>query len=729
MLRSFVSLCTVGSLALAPSAFLCQADDLGLVSVEIESLDTAAQLDAPITFGHVFAVGDVPAGTTLTASLANGQPIPLQVDAKATHSDGSLRHAVLTTQLDWIGAGELESLTLWPTPSVPSDDAVLLEDVLATDFDAVVNLTIEGVLYSVSARDLLIANNSKTWLKGPMVTEWMVDSPFIDPTGQPHPHLAARFNIRVYEGTQRIRVDAVIENTWSYVPNPQNFTYDAQILVSGVEVFAQNNLEHYSHARWRQVLWWGKEPEIHIAHDTAYLIKTKAVPNYDQDVIIAESALAAMDIEWNSADRGPMTIGFPVSYMPMTGGRREIGPMPRWSARYLLSMDQRAKTVSLGTATLAGTWSIHYRDQLTGQPASLEDYPTMSLLSSNNPDQFPDCNDCSNPNRYDSAHQPAFAFLPYLVTGDYYYLEELQFWANLNMIESNPEYRGRELGLLKWGQVRGQAWSLRTLGQAAYITPDDHPLKFYFEDRVGYNLDWYLQEYPNNPAANVLGFMANGYAFAYNNGRGVAGWQDDYFTWAAGYLAELGFDGAHELATWKGAFPTGRMTASGYCWISGAPYKLNVRDSSASPPYTTFAQAYNETFSANITTLACGGSDMADALNLQVGEMTGYSSSPQGYPSYMQPALAIAVQNCVPDAAQAWDIFMDRTVKPDYGIRGPEFAIVPRFALTDLNKDGLTDILDVTIFLQNHTDLNNDGVFDVIDVFEFIEAYLESGCP
>ena len=99
------------------------------------------------------------------------------------------------------------------------------------------------------------------------------------------------------------------------------------------------------------------------------------------------------------------------------------------------------------------------------------------------------------PNFPDDAHQPSLAFVPYLVTGDYYYLEELHFWANWNMILAKPDLRQFDKGLLGWSQVRAQAWSLRTLGHAAFITPDDHPLKSYFVTRVENNINHYTMYY------------------------------------------------------------------------------------------------------------------------------------------------------------------------------------------------------------------------------------------
>ena len=80
-------------------------------------------------------------------------------------------------------------------------------------------------------------------------------------------------------------------------------------------------------------------------------------------------------------------------------------------------------------------------------------------------------NTLATPYKNDTAHQPSLAYLPYLLTGEYYFLEELHFWATSNSLETDPGNRGYEKGLIHWQQVRGQAWSLRTLGHAAYITP------------------------------------------------------------------------------------------------------------------------------------------------------------------------------------------------------------------------------------------------------------------
>jgi hypothetical protein len=331
---------------------------------------------------------------------------------------------------------------------------------------------------------------------------------------------------------------------------------------------------------------------------------------------------------------------------------------------------------------------MHYRDKNTDRPVSLINYPYMTLLGNPgdtyNPvtkksERFPVCGGiCTNINVADSAHEPSFSYLPYLVTGDYYHLEELQFWTMYNLFQSNPGYRDNIKGLFNRTQVRGQAWILRSLADAAYITPDNDVLKKQFPTFLSDNLDWYNNAYSNNSKAdNTLGAIFDGGSTVYNSGRGMSPWMDDFFTSAAGHTLELGYSKAAPLLAWKAKFPIGRMTDPGYCWILGAIYALNVRDSATSPYYTSFKDAYLASNAATLTSLPCAGTAMAANLGLKVGEMTGYSSEGTGYPSNMQPALAYSVDSGIAGGANAWQVFIKRSVKPDYA-KGPQFAIIPR---------------------------------------------------
>ncbi len=655
-----------------------------------------AAVDIPATFAQVFAPGDVPAGLSVTVNVG-GNPLPTQVDDKAVHPDGSLRHAVITTRLPTLGAGQSLAAEIVTSDPAVNGPAVSAAELLATPFDTVIELTLDGAVYTASARDALLADSSRRWLEGPLVTEFMLRRAFATADGSMHPHLMARFDVRAYQGLESVRVDVIVENNWTYVPDPRNFTYDVRVLVGGAEVYSLSRLTHYRHARWHKVFWWGKEPGIYTRHDTRYLQATQAVPHYDPELTIPEDVLE----EQGQVQYTPMSNVEINDYMPEAGADKGIGPLPRWAARYLISGDPRAYHGVLANGDAGGSYAAHYRDIDTDLPVSLDDYPYVT----GDKRQYPKdhivalCEtDCASPLTRDTAHQPSIAFLPYLLTGDHYYLEELLFWANGNLISSSIGTREGSKGLLRGQQVRGQAWSLRTLAQAAYITPDAHPMKAYFNEKLQNNIDYYLDLYANNPAANKLGALPH-----HNDLDTAAPWMDDFFTWAVGYTVELGYSDFLPMLAWKSKYPVGRMASPGdeFCWIFGGVYQLAIGVAGDKTDPANWFQSLNEVYLNNfgnrqnsdgvyVRDMPCAGQEMADWLadfdrnrsSYLPGEMYGYSDSPVGYPANLQPALAVAVDHGIANAGLAWQRLIDRAKFPDYS-SNPQFAVTPRSLAAD----------------------------------------------
>lgn len=663
-----------------------------VTDVRFESTAAIAQTNVPVTFGQVFSPGHLLAGVSLTGRLDNGASIPLQLDVKAKHADGSVRHAVISAVLPTLAAGEVRTLSMFRSnASAPAAAPTASSALLASGFTAAFNATIDGVVYSASADQLIRNDKASTWLAGGNATEWHVSAPLMNSSGAQHPHLTARFAVRWYPAARTARVDVAVENNWAYEAAPRQFTYDANLIVGGKTVYTKPGLTHLHHARWRKLAWWGAStaPEVNVKHNTAYLIASRAVPNYDQSLSISETTLNDFKKEWTGASIEPMAIGATGSYMPTTGGRRDIGILPGWTVSYLLSMDKRARDVTLGTADLAGSWSTHFRDKKTGYPVSIVDYPYMSVMTGRsdtfNPatqqfEAFPDCAGaklCDTPYTPDTAHQPNFAYVPYLVTGDYYYLEELQFWSMWSVVASHPGYRQHDKGIVASDQVRGQAWTLRTLAEAAYITPDTHPLKSHFTKFVDENLNWYNKTYASGqPSSNNIGVITNGFAMSYSYGSALAPWQDDFFTSAVGHTLELGFTKAASLLHFKTKFPIERMTSPAGCWVRSAEYAVKVRDNENSPFYENYAKVYSSSLT-DLVGLECNGSAMLQRSGIKVGEIAGGASSTEGQPSIMQPALAYAADVGGSQGKAAWDLFEGRLVKPDYR-NSPQFAIKPR---------------------------------------------------
>jgi hypothetical protein len=623
-------------------------------TLKIENPAAAAHPDAVLTLGMVFRKGDVPAGKTVSIPGS-----AYQVDAKAVHADGSLRHAVLSFALGGMAAHEIRTLQVGagapPAAGTPIDPA----DVLKTAFDAKVVLTVGVAVYTASARDLLAA--APRWLSGPVCTEWLITAPLKTAAGAVHPHLHVRFAIRAYQGLKSIRADVTVENDWAFEPAPMGYAYDAVVIVGLAQVYAKTGLAHTNHARWRKVFWWGADPGVEYAYDRDYLLETGAFPMLDRAVKVSAAALSGLKESFE-----PMSNGDLESYMPTTGAHIDIGPLPSFASIWLLTQDPRARRNLLANGACGGSFQMHYRHKPTDLPVTLDQFPYMTLLGNptdaDNPktgksESFPAVTNALETHEPDDSHQPSIAFLPYAITGDYFQLEELQFWANWNMLMANPYSRGMEKGLLKWGQLRAQAWSMRTLGQAAWITPDAHPLKKYFNDRVAFNLAWYVENYPRNPAINPFGYMENDFPY---EPYGIAPWMDDFFTWSMAYLHKLGFDQALTMAQWKAKFVVGRMTDPGFCWLQASVYSVQV-GTAAKVPYRTWAELYK----ANFPTGACTGF-----------KMDGYPDEATGYGANMQPALAAAVDVNAPGAAEAWEKYQTRNPKQDFSAL-PEFAVVP----------------------------------------------------
>lgn len=674
--------------------------------VSVRNLSSSAQSGVPVTFGQVFGPGEVTNANALGLTIAGGSALATQVDVKATHNDGSLRHAIVSAVLPSLGAQQAAQLQFDRSASQASGPDVGLSDVLATSFDASVSLTTGGTAYSASARQLLQSSTPEQWLSGAVASEWLVSGPLRTAGGAEHPHLTARFSIRAYDGLQNIRVSVTVENNWSRVSNPRNFNYDVTVSLQGEgTVLSQSNVTHYRQARWRRVFWWGAEPNVHVEHDSDYLQRIGVVPTYDSRLSIPEYVLQEMNSDWSGARTRLMGSGLIYSYMPDGGGRPDIAPLPRWTARYLMTQDVRAKVSMMGTAEQAGSFGIHYRDRDTGLPISLDTYPSMTILG--NGGIFPSCSgSCGTPYTPDVAHQPSMSFVPYLISGDYYHLEELQFWANWNMFYWGNH--GGSQGLMVNDQVRAQAWGLRTLGHAAYITPDAHPLKAYFTAKLGNNLDWYQRNVVDSPPT-PLGYLLNPSDLGLDNT--FATWMDDFFTWTVGHLANLGFSAARPVFDYKAQFPVGRMTDPGYCWILASTYWTRARDTQTNAAYQTWDDyrvgvirswdsnavgpsfGYGpEAFPPNMSGsqedaligAACNSQTMANILGLARGDMIGISWSHEGYPSNMQPAVAIVAERGVPNGELAWTRFDGRTVVPDsppydYNV-SPQWAIVPNSA-------------------------------------------------
>lgn len=657
-----------------------------IATLAFESTSATLATSVPFTMGHVFAAGHMPAsGAAVSVTLSDGTAVPVQMNVKALHPDGSVRHAIISGVLPRISAGFTLPALLKRAAAAPGGSHIGLPGSLPS-----ATVTINGVVYTATAST---SSPYQTWFSGPYASDFIFNVPFVSAGGTKHPTLTAQFSVRHYSNGA-VRVDYVIEHCQAYT-STADIIYDARLTGNGTTLYTRTGLLHAPTARWKRSFWYGAAPGLHIKHDTAYLIGSKQVPNYDQRVKMSETTLAGYATQLSTTKFDPMEFGVWNPYMTTTGGRAEIGLMPDTYSATILSMDKRAKAIMLASADVAGTWRGNRRDDSTGPgaglPLSVIHFPYATIAGNigdaNNPktgknEHLPALTTAAKGN-FDVSHQPAAFYLPYLLTGDFYYLEGMHFWGTYNLYNQNPAYRQYEKGLISPEQLRGQGWSLRTIAECAAITPEDHPMKSSWQYWFGTNMDYYIARYLDK-TDNVLGIITNGYSISYGtNGQpstGTAPWMDDFFTQSLGHAIELlGDEKAKRLMLWKAKFQIGRLNDPAVCIQDACIYALGVRPTSSSPFFTTLAQCFDFTLSAEMKAAACNS---PERLALQgskclPGDISGYPAATAGYPSNYQPALAMAVDSGYAGGDTAWAKFMARPTKPDYGT-APQFAVVPR---------------------------------------------------
>ena len=708
------------------SLFLGTGRAATIVTNQVLSEARITQTDVPVTFGQVFKDGDVPKSTTLTASL-DGRPVTLQVDPKATNPDGSMRHAVLTAVVPSLAAGARLPLTIATGSELPPGQPITLSQLLATSYNATASLDIGGTTYTANARALLQAAKaargckpwSKTcnvWLSGPLASEWVVNGPVIAADGTKNANLQIYFAVRAYSNgapgkIDQVRTDIIIENAWAYVSQGQpRYT---PTVTSGSATYTSPALTQYTATRWHKVLWWNNiQPQVYLQQDTQYIQNSMAVSRY-MSLRPNASFLARLPQSCAPLDHCDQT-----RYMGATGAQPAIGPLPRWTSVYIVDPDVRAYRWMLADTDALGAYSVHYRDEATGWPLSIQKHPNVTIAAwahahkiahgngseaaDYRRDLLPSCTENSivkgcghawyitgNPDKWDNAHQPAAGYVAYMVTGSYYYMEELAFYASMNALWPNEVYRGFSKALIdhSYSQVRGKAWVLREMVDAAWLLPDSYPLKAEFNSDVNNAIADFNAKYTNNPNASSLGLIESGV----KPNLKIPPWHYSYLTWSAGHAAELGFAGAADFRNWAAKFVIGAMTdwiadpARGYCWLVASQYNVRV-ENVAGQWLPSFAAVYAANF-PSLVGLACNSPAMIRALGKlekqpwRPGQMVGYADSATGFPSNLQIGLASIAESGIPNAAQAWHIFDTRSVKPqgdmaynDY----PNFAIVPR---------------------------------------------------
>lgn len=756
-------------------------------SVTITDTSNTAHTNHPFTISRVFARGEI---AHFAQAVIGGAPVTTQCDVKTRWPDGSVQHALISFLANG-SAGASATVSFVDQASGNNTGALTKSAMLAGNWGARIEAT-NGTLQAADARQIIsdwsgqAADTRVTyWLQGPVATQVILEDRTTalqyDLGWDQHKPLHPIFVVTFYPGyTAGVKVEMILENMWTTKLEDQTYSLALKTGKTPAQVYAKPNYLHAAKTRWHKAFWSGTAPgAANIDYNLPYMISTQVLPNWDTSVKVASGIVDSEVNAFNASDRCDLGgHGLWTQYLPQTGGRSDIGTVPIWYAHYLYTFDARLFASMNGLAECAGYNSNHLRESEMGRkydsakqvdaysrPLSLDARPTVYVdLSSNltSPgDKITPVGATSTAGWTDDiAHEPGWSFVPYLITGDWYQLQELYLRAAALLMFPAPGYadymRANQWGYFAWAiQTRGQGWGLRDVGHAAFFAPDGSPEKAYFTEKLNSNIeieegnhdvrtgrfppaDPACPNYTPSPTAskwcygrvtiahnlsNPLQFMNAGGDFtslcqpvADNHlvpaGDPLACYTSDA-PWMAGYkynvlghLEELGFAlGPLNRAVFLNLLHAAVDPAFNP-YLTGA-YREPVQRASTLSYYQSWADVLNAFSTAWPD--GCGKTYNLRTVTEWTENCGGggdYNTSAPGYPYIMRGAVSYLAGWNLNDGplkgADAWNWFQTH-LQAGNGTN-PVYIVLPRTAVPppqenkcDLNSDGKVDSLDVQL--------------------------------
>jgi len=407
-------------------------------------------------------------------------------------------------------------------------------------------------------------------------------------------------------------------------------SYHASIRVDGVEVANIAVPYHFHFSRWR----WNPTPRT-MRTPAAAMIAAKLAPP-----LVASQTKGSTPAPPTVAYT-PMGLAGLYGDMTTTGDHYEIGMVTEHQS-YWLCTGNGASTM-LAQAEASGTYPWHYRDENTGAPLNKTTYNQASEANSNSPNPYLARDGSLNGTggipfiSTDLAHHPSLCAVPFMATGDPYYLEELQFCANWTALTQNWTYRAINTTshILETGgeflAIRASGWMSRTVAQAAKLTPASVPSwllpQSYFQAYNDQLVAYFTSRCITTPSAPYTLFRTIERVFGDNSDTGfTAGtygqpYMEDYVGCAWNYAAWMHpATGWVALAEWKRGNAVARSNGtSGWEKAETSPYRYQMRATPSSTFYTTWGQAWSGTQAILNMTYTPGVLDVSNQIVVDYG--------------------------------------------------------------------------------------------------------------
>lgn len=587
---------------------------------------TGAPAGTVTVFGQAFRPGDLPRGAALTARLADGASLRVQHDITTRHADGSALFAVVSLVGPALSRGQRAGVLLARGAATAAMPALAP---LLDGRDATVEIAPEagGTAWRADLlallRTALQGGAARAWQWGDLAVQARVGVA-LPPSavgGATSARLVADLALRA-DGA--LWADVWLRNDIAMRDGGGPIACRLRLRLDGREALDSGTLRQAQYTGWGRLVGaaagGGPAPvPAFVRHDAAYLADAGAVARYDLTTGVEEAALARMAAMIRAPDwHVPFYPRGIAQRMGTTGNRGDIGPATFWQAAWLATGDLRAAVFAVGQAEADGAIPWHFWDTAGGADGKggwLDVARWPGLWTDPRGGRPPRGLAQPIPSdtgwRPDRAHQPDLSFVPYLLTGRRALLDGLLSQGVWGLISQWPATRAESTGapavrdrnIVHRNQVRGAAWSLRTLDNAAWLAPDNDANAPFLRAASAANWAWLRAQLPAWTArqGESHGWIPGEY--------GVAGalppWQLDFFASTAAAAARRGNDDARAVLAWNGNFLAGRFLsdAIGFTRNDGAAYLLAIAPLGAAgaSPYTTWGQIGAATRERNLS--------------------------------------------------------------------------------------------------------------------------------
>jgi hypothetical protein len=509
------------------------------------SLPTGTATSYPYQFGRVFKQGVI---ADYPQVLIDGVAQTTQADVKNRWPDGSVKFAILSLIVPSLST-TAKTFTFQNQVTVNSTPETKANMLANYDFNCTINATSGGSPITgapVAARTILNAisdatlasntsgdsPNSRYWTQGPICTTVIL----ADHTAKTYDFgttadksLRPTFHVQFWPTLAKYNVRVIVEG--SDVTKLQDQTYDVLLTTgnsSPATVYTKTTVTQHLGSRWTKSFWSGTAPvDINAVHNSEYLSDCRVIPRYDPLNVPTESQNATAISNWNTTAQDIYDAGYWTKGMQGPGARAEIALFPDWSVLSLTTGDYRRKTIDLKSAELALAWPMHFREgnsakvydadtasRSIGSAITLFARPTVQFNNGNTyisgflyGSQFSDDADrltfippaTSAGNGGADSDQHGWGpfwdhcpdgFTPlYLTTGEYIWLEQMEFWASHGSFDGvgyavqSGGFYGRgatNKGGNLPGDIRRMGWIFRSRVAAAAWSVDGTKQKDYF---------------------------------------------------------------------------------------------------------------------------------------------------------------------------------------------------------------------------------------------------------